>query len=67
MTRKPRTEPRRADLIDAVDNHVTGLDAMIGRWFNSIPAAVRAELHTLREPLEALLIKLGRRGQRRGG
>ena len=67
MTRKPRSEPRRADLIEAIDTHVSGLDAMIGRWSDSIPAPVRAELHKLRQPLEALLIRLGLRGQQGGG
>ena len=67
MTRKPRQTPRRAELIEAIDTHVTGLESMIGRWSDSIPAPVRAELHTLRQPLEALLIRLGRRGQQSGG
>jgi hypothetical protein len=63
--REPSTLPRKAELLDAIDTHVTGLDSMIGRWFDAIPAAVRAELRRLREPLETLLIRAKRRGQLR--
>ena len=50
--------------IAAVDNAVRLLDEMIGRWADGIPAPVRAELHQIREPLEALLVRAGLRGRR---
>lgn len=59
--------PTRAELLNAVDTTETRLSEMIGRWFNHIPAEVRAELHGVRAPLEGLLIRAGRRGQPRQG
>nr|WP_294566970.1 hypothetical protein [uncultured Rhodopila sp.] len=61
--RKSRAKARRSDLLDILDTLVSGLESMIGRWFDSIPPEVRAELRTLREPAEAALIAEGRRGQ----
>ena len=65
VERGPNVGPRKALWVAAVDDAVARLDAMIGRWTDSIPPHVRAELHAIREPLEALLICAGLRGRRR--
>jgi hypothetical protein len=59
--------PTRAELLNAADVAETHLSEMIGRWTDHIPAEVRAELHGVRAPLEALLIRARRRGQPRVG
>jgi hypothetical protein len=66
MARGPNGAPTRAELLHAMDVAEAELASLIGRWFDSIPAPVRAELRTLAAPLEALLIRARRRGQQRG-
>ena len=63
MSDRTNKGPRRTVILDRVDEAVTRLDAMIGRWLDHIPAPVRAELTEIRAPLEALLIETGLRGQ----
>lgn len=53
--------PRKGELLDVLDQHERDLSGLIGRWHDSITAAVRAELHALRAPLEELLIRARRR------
>ena len=55
--------PRRATLLHDINVAVTRLDSMVGRWFDGIPAEVRAELSEIRAPLEQDLIIAGLRGQ----
>jgi hypothetical protein len=44
-----------------MDDAEAAITSMVSRWFDSIPAEVRKELHSIREPLERLLIRAERR------
>jgi hypothetical protein len=59
MARSP--DPKRRELLDAMDAAEAAITSMISRWFDSIPAEIRAELHSIRAPLERLLIRAKRR------
>ena len=63
---RPNRGPRRAAILDVIEVAVQRLDAMVGRWFDAIPAEVRAEISEIREPLETVLISTGLSGQQRG-
>ncbi len=56
-----RVDPARAELRAAIETVVARLSTLIGLLFGGMPAEVRAELYAIREPLERLLIRAGRR------
>jgi hypothetical protein len=59
MSRSP--DPKRKDLLDAMDDAEAAITSMVSRWFDSIPPEVRAELRGIRDKLERLLIRAERR------
>lgn len=63
MPRQPRTPSRRpikAEWVNDTDRLVHGLLAMVGRYQDSIPGAVKRELSQLLSPSLELLIRSGR-------
>jgi hypothetical protein len=61
MAKKPPPGPTCGELLDAMDIAELHLLAMVGRWEDSIPAKVRAEIRQIAEPLLRLLLRAGRR------
>lgn len=61
MPRGPMRVPTKKELLDAMDGTERKLTEMVGRWQDSIPAEVRAEIRQIALPLLRLLLRAGRR------
>lgn len=59
--KKSRRGPDRAELLDGMERAELRLWGMVGRWQDSLPALVRAELMEIALPLLRLLLRAGRR------
>ena len=54
-------QPRKAELLEVLDQTALALAALLGRWGDGIPATVRLEIRQIHEPLLHLLIRAKRR------
>jgi hypothetical protein len=56
-------KPRKYEYVRVVDEAERHLASMFGRWFDGIPAQVRAELRQLGKPLLEILLAEGLRAE----
>jgi hypothetical protein len=57
----PKIKPERGELLNGIDRAVAGLERHIGNWDDGMPADARRDITLIRDHLEKLLIRAGRR------
>jgi hypothetical protein len=57
----PKINPQRRDLIEGIERTIADLEVQIGNWNDSVPTEVREALIIMRDRLERLMVRAGRR------